>query len=488
MNNKKIQMFLLLVLLTILHSFTFSISANNDPNPLTLELTESNGDISDYIEISFDEYQIKGSHLGIKLNPEYAIDQNGLVPSWSMFNIILFDSEGNTYSTSQPASYTTSNPDFVPAFSNNGSFTEVVWGYSYFWPKLGFYGTVYLPYYKLDSGTIDNPSLAPQNITKIRITHNSKANARKSMITHFFELIDATLMQTIDEVQWIGDVLILEDFNEISSDNIVEKHGTILDFSKLKLDSKDISFNQNAKMFARKMTIEELNNLNLHNSETDLLKTWKSKYTVTGQKFSYLPFDNGIYKQGLKWQYGNYLIDYDSSLNSYGSLNIKAKISDWQKALGLTIWVKNPQPYPVSFNLEFNETEEGGVERWNLNNQYYRKIYAFDTNTQEEFSFHSLTVCVVPAQFEGWLRIPFSEYEVPEWSLAYSWTDGILDFKKPHPNVYITSQFIVNDSVTFYFDNIGLYFEDFQVGKLFDRTKPSIKECLELSKYSTKGR
>lgn len=62
--------------------------------------------------------------------------------------------------------------------------------------------------------------------------------------------------------------------------------------------------------------------------------------------------------------------------------------------------------------------------------------------------------------------------------MALEYTDGIYVENKPHTNIYITSQFILNDNVTMYFDNIGLYYSEFEAGKLFDRTLPSIAECL----------
>ena len=94
-----------------------------------------------------------------------------------------------------------------------------------------------------------------------------------------------------------------------------------------------------------------------------------------------------------------------------------------------------------------------------------------------------MTFVEVPANFEGWIRVPFGEYNCPNWSQAYSYTDGIFDLNKPHTNFFLTSQFIKNDGVSFLLDNVGIYYEDFVAGKLFDAEKPSIKECLEMENY-----
>lgn len=484
---KKLLSITLSIMMCVVLIFSTSqvLASETTQLPFTLELQESNGDLSDYVEIDFASYEVKGTHIGIKLNPEHAIDQNGNVPAWSMFHFTFFDELGNTYTSARPTDVTTSNPEYAPAFTEKGNYVDITWGYSHLWPKLGFYGTIYLPIHKLNIGSLDNKTSINAPINKIRIQHNSKSNARKEMITHFFEIVDATLELPGNEEKWIGDVLILEDFDTINAKDSVNIHGQILDFTKI--DPSNVTLSQDAKMFARKMTQIEYDNL-LSSLEDTNVKDWQSKYSVTGQKFSYTPFDNGIYNTGFKWQYGSYLTEYDSNLNSYGSFNIKVDHTDWKNALGLTLWFKNPQNYPVSFNLEFAESENGGLERWNLNNDYYRKIYAYDVNTGEEFAFHSLVVAEVPANFEGWLRIPFAEYEVPSWSLNNEWSDGKLDLNKPHTNIYITSQFIKNDSVTMYFDNVGIYFEDFQVGKLFDRKLPSIKDCLEMTNYQKGGK
>ena len=88
----------------------------------------------------------------------------------------------------------------------------------------------------------------------------------------------------------------------------------------------------------------------------------------------------------------------------------------------------------------------------------------------------TLHVAFIPANFKGWVRIPFSNYVVPSWSAANAYCDGVFEPAERHPAIYITSQFILNDNIEMYFDNIGLYYKDFEVGKMFDRTLPSIAD------------
>ena len=91
----------------------------------------------------------------------------------------------------------------------------------------------------------------------------------------------------------------------------------------------------------------------------------------------------------------------------------------------------------------------------------------------------TLHVAFIPANFKGWVRIPFSNYTVPSWSAANAYSDGVYEPDAQHPAIYITSQFVLNDNVVMYFDNIGVYYNDFEVGTLFDRKLPSIADCLK---------
>lgn len=445
-------------------------SAEEKP-PLTLQLSEEvRGTGADYLEIDLGNLEITGTHIGIKVNPVYAIDQNGNKPIWSMFYFRFTGADGNTYSTINYNGVNTA----VPAATIDGAATSVTWMYSYLWPLQGFYGTMYLPWSLLNGGTGENPAQAPSAITKIRIQHNSAyTTARREMLAHFFTLTDAVVTEP-QTVQTVGDVKILEDF-ETQKLGVEER--VIYDFADADLNS--VSWSANKAMSARFATQAETDAIG-ELAQNAAAASWKSKFTVSGQHFAYMP-EEAAYGTALKWEYGSYYDEYDSSLNSYGSLAISlaADKRDFSGAKGLTLWVKNPQAYPVSFNLEFAESENGGSERWNLNGTSYRTLYFYDTQTGEEFSAPTLNVAYIPANFCGWVRIPFSMYAVPDWSMAYEWTDGVYDEEKEHTAIYITSQFILNDNVTMYFDNVGLYYSEFQVGGLFSGRLPGIAELLE---------
>ena len=139
----------------------------------------------------------------------------------------------------------------------------------------------------------------------------------------------------------------------------------------------------------------------------------------------------------------------------------------------------------MSFALELFQynLETGLLEQYNLNDvgQKYKTVYAYDTQTGEEFSYHTQTFVRIPAGFKGWLRIPFSQYAAPSWSLSPSYgNEGILDFdKNPVVKISITRLFNANQDTEILLDNISLYYGDFSVGNLFDDSRQSIKDCME---------
>ncbi|MBR2341446.1 MAG: hypothetical protein IKA72_03465 [Clostridia bacterium] len=445
-------------------------TAKTDEKAMTLELPSSaRGTGADYLEIDLGSLNITGTHIGIKVNPVTATDQNGNSPKWSMFRFIFTDANGKQYNTDNFGGI----DSVIPAANADGSATQVTWMYSYLWPLQGFYGTMYLPWALSNGGTEEKPTQAPTEIVKIRIQHNSSyTTARRHMLANFFTLTDATLVAEEKEVSY-GDVKVFEDFeNEVLS--VTEKE--IFNFGDVDLDA--VTWSDNKVMEARTATTADLAHLEGIMSKL-ATEGFKSKYSTSGQIFDFSR-EQQTFGNALKWEYGSFYDLYDSKLNSYGSLTvpITGKYTDFRGAKGLTLWMKNPQPYPVSFNLEFAEADDTGNERWNLNGTDYRTAYFYDVVTGEEFSSPTLHVLFVPANFEGWIRLPFSQYACPSWSMGQG-HDGIYEENNPHTNIYITSQFALNDSVTMYFDNIGLYYDDFNVGMLFGSTLPSIKDCVE---------
>lgn len=179
--------------------------------------------------------------------------------------------------------------------------------------------------------------------------------------------------------------------------------------------------------------------------------------------------------------------DYDAARNSYAGAHFHftpGDAQDWSGAKGITMYVINEQAYSVSFAAEIFQynSDTRLVEQYNLNSSgmKYKTVYAYDVNTGLEYSYHTQTFMRVPAHFEGWIRVPFSQYDAPEWSLASTYGNrGVLDFEKYKIlKVSLTRLFSSNQDTSVVVDNLGIYYNDFGVGQLFDDTKPSIAESL----------
>jgi len=472
---KKVILSIMSVILVIM---LFSATTKADTKNGITVITKSSSVEQDELTFEFNNYEITGNYIGLKINAVYGYKAKSPV-KWLGVRLFLYDDKGNAYSYNT-SGITTDSGVMTPTFDEHGNQGSATIGNSYIWPLMGLYETVYMSLSNFVNGA--NSLKAGTTITKAMLRYDTRDGQRDSLKMNLFGLYDGTLDYHPSEIKssWIGDVEVLCSFDVNNSDYSLTSKNLITDFGTYDLNGENISLNEGAVSELSYIDENEYNDL--VNQKENRYKNWEALFPKNGQPFSIKPVDNGVYKEALFWEYGDYVSEYQSKLNSYGSLAISVTNADWSKAKGVTIYVKNYQQYPASFGFEFAETEDGGVERWNLNSTKYRKIYAYDVITGEEYAFHTSTVIKLPANFEGWLRIAFQEFECPEWSQAYAWTDGVLDLNKPHANIYITSQFIINDSCQFLFDNIGIYYSDFQVGKLFDRTYPSIKECLE-SKY-----
>ena len=139
---------------------------------------------------------------------------------------------------------------------------------------------------------------------------------------------------------------------------------------------------------------------------------------------------NSLENGGMKVEIGGVI----PGNNIYASIDIfpKAKVSDWtdwKDAKGVTFYVKNLSPREITINLEFEEmttTESGEVfERWNIK---YGAMIMLQDVSGAEFIVHAKPVFAIPIGFEGWVRIDFSQYWVPEWCTT---GDLVLDLNSP---------------------------------------------------------
>lgn len=178
---------------------------------------------------------------------------------------------------------------------------------------------------------------------------------------------------------------------------------------------------------------------------------------------------------------------YDPAYNSYSAIHFvfsRKAARDWSAAKGVALYLKNENPYSVSVTPEIFQynSDTGRLEQYNLNStgMKYKTVYAYDVNTGLESSWHTQTFLRIPANFEGWIRIPFSQYDAPLWSMADAYGNkGVLNTEKYEiVTISLTRLFSSNQETAVEVDDIGFYTSEFQAGKGFASDKPTIRECL----------
>lgn len=220
-------------------------------------------------------------------------------------------------------------------------------------------------------------------------------------------------------------------------------------------------------------------------------KEWNERYYLSGQISDYSPVNNASGGKALAYHLDSAV--FDAGKNSYAGVHfnfLRRDSSDFSGAKGMAVYVENISDQLTSFALELFQynTDTGLLEQYNLNDagNKYKTLYAYNTETGEEFSYHTQTFMRVPAKFKGWIRIPFSQYAAPAWSMSEAYGNkGVLNFDKyPVVKISMTRLFNANADTKLIIDNVALYYSDFSVGNLFNAAKPSIKQCVESGKVT----
>lgn len=220
-------------------------------------------------------------------------------------------------------------------------------------------------------------------------------------------------------------------------------------------------------------------------------KEWNGRYYLSGQISDYSQVNGASGGKAL-----SYYLDsaaFDAGKNSYAGVHfnfLRRDSFDFSGAKGMAVYVENTSEKLTSIALELFQynTDTGLLEQYNLNDagNKYKTLYAYNTETGEEFSYHTQTFMRVPAKFKGWIRIPFSQYAAPGWSMSETYGNkGVLNFDKyPVVKISMTRLFNANADTNLIIDNVALYYSDFSVGNLFSAAKPSIKQCVESGKVT----
>lgn len=161
----------------------------------------------------------------------------------------------------------------------------------------------------------------------------------------------------------------------------------------------------------------------------------------------------------MKTSEANY--SYDTALEHYPNNDQK----DISGAKGFTFWVKNTSAKQLVFKVGFDLLRLGDAQqRWEpLPSCRYQM---FNTATGAQNLANGKWGICIPANFEGWIRIDFSQFVNP------SWVTVSAPFDASCPLAY----FVINvnadmfEGYSFILDSFGVYYTDVEIATTFNKT------------------
>lgn len=181
-------------------------------------------------------------------------------------------------------------------------------------------------------------------------------------------------------------------------------------------------------------------------------------------------------------QYGSYmalLISNDAKYDDYSFTRTNSK-GTVEYAKGLSIYVKNLSRKEIGINLQFDEKITSSTfERWIMKG-YPAMYYAYDINKDAEYTFYCTSdQFQIPVGFEGYVRLPFDQMQVPDWCIPTAGVDQVLDITKWNQEFFLTSDNTRYEDLEFLIKDVGVYFNETSKGTLFDNSH-SIKTNMGL--------
>lgn len=158
-----------------------------------------------------------------------------------------------------------------------------------------------------------------------------------------------------------------------------------------------------------------------------------------------------------------------------------------EEAKGLSVYVKNLTAKEIGFTLQFDCKYTGfnNAQRWCVDpflSENTPMYYAWDVKTDAEYILTCKDDSVrIPGNFEGYIRIPFECYVVPEWSRAEGFpTATELDVSKIDGDFFLTSDNTKFEDLEFVLRDVGFYFNKTVKGNPFMPVPNTIKANLGL--------
>ena len=172
--------------------------------------------------------------------------------------------------------------------------------------------------------------------------------------------------------------------------------------------------------------------------------------------------------------YGNYMCLglFDKGATTDRAQAYKMVEEEKVYAKGLTFYAKNLSVKEIGVTLQFDEKIPGKAytERWCIVG-YPAIYYAYDVVKDAEYMLYSKSDQVqIPVGFEGYIRVPFESYSVPEWNKGQEGVDEVLNLDNFSGNFFFTSDDTRYEDLEFFIKNIGMYFNETRKGNMFDNS------------------
>lgn len=183
---------------------------------------------------------------------------------------------------------------------------------------------------------------------------------------------------------------------------------------------------------------------------------------------TYTRTENGVVITPSEYEIGHVNGPY-SALVLLNNPNYRDRVdmyrpSDLAPAKGLTLYVKNMSSREIGISLQFDQvTASGALQRWALIG-YPSMYYAYDVVKDADYTFYfKRDQFQIPVGFEGYVRLPFSSYGIPDWCKS----NEDLNIDKFSGIMYITQDNRTYGGLTYLVKNVGVYFNDTSAGSLF---------------------
>ena len=362
-----------------------------------------------------------------------------------------------------------------------------------------FYGEILLPFSSLNSGAgAQISSVSEISVTFTAAVNSNFASGDTWLADDVCIYLFGASCVTVDGSGAVSGGEQLVDFREVPADGVslAAEEGNTVGKVRTATEEDNNVFRAFVTQYnsacATKGDMKIVENFSLDDAAFSAVSAERSaaelvgKFYLSGQESDYTVAEGGTDGTALLYNIDSGM--YDAGKNSYAGDHFnfgRREATDWSGANGITVYVENTADHLASFALEIFQynLETGLLEQYNLNDvgQRYKTLYAYNVETGEEFSYHTQTFMRVPANFKGWIRIPFSQYAAPAWSMTPAYgNEGVLDFEaNPVVKISITRLFNANLDTQLIIDDVAVYYGDFSVGNLFDESKQSIRDCIE---------